>query len=402
MFPDIPTCDKSYNISSCSWRRSIRKRPRLEAPELEDQLCTTTSLVLPCPSTPATLLLPPVLPSSPATAYRRDLLLVTYKKLKSPLFCSRSPTLDNKENSSKDSCPSLARRRSSLFSPASLRHYLSRRGRVETRPSPTTPPCPPPTPPLVGQGRDIPLRQGHLWKRCGRLHWRKKYCVLLAHHLVYYPSMHAYLENLHGKQIGLQAVTVKVADMKEGRRPDGGDGREEATLGGVHALTIVSLTQQWWTFSCPSSGSLQAWVSSLQSGISVCLQGQAPHQAPVLDRLRHLAGNSQCADCRAPAPEWASVNLGILVCIECSGAHRSLGCHVSKVRSLCLDLVDDSSLAQLEAVGNRAAAEEWEARLEPGERPGVGASREEREAFVHRKYVQGCWRAEERLAGFHS
>lgn len=36
-------------------------------------------------------------------------------------------------------------------------------------------------------------------------------------------------------------------------------------------------------------------------------------------------------------PEWASLNLGILMCIECSGVHRNLGSHISKVRSLGLD-----------------------------------------------------------------
>ena len=38
-----------------------------------------------------------------------------------------------------------------------------------------------------------------------------------------------------------------------------------------------------------------------------------------------------------PGPEWASINLGMLVCIECSGIHRNLGSHISKVRSLDLD-----------------------------------------------------------------
>lgn len=36
-------------------------------------------------------------------------------------------------------------------------------------------------------------------------------------------------------------------------------------------------------------------------------------------------------------PEWASLNLGVLMCIECSGIHRNLGSHISKVRSLGLD-----------------------------------------------------------------
>lgn len=48
-------------------------------------------------------------------------------------------------------------------------------------------------------------------------------------------------------------------------------------------------------------------------------------------------GNNKCADCNAPEPKWASINLGITLCIECAGIHRSLGVHLSKVRSLTLD-----------------------------------------------------------------
>jgi len=48
--------------------------------------------------------------------------------------------------------------------------------------------------------------------------------------------------------------------------------------------------------------------------------------------------------CLVSGPDWASINLGILVCIECSGIHRSLGVHVSKVRSLTLDKWEESTV----------------------------------------------------------
>lgn len=47
--------------------------------------------------------------------------------------------------------------------------------------------------------------------------------------------------------------------------------------------------------------------------------------------LREIPGNDLCAECGSPEPEWASLNLGILLCIECSGVHRNLGVHISKV-----------------------------------------------------------------------
>lgn len=50
-----------------------------------------------------------------------------------------------------------------------------------------------------------------------------------------------------------------------------------------------------------------------------------------IDVLRKVCGNDRCADCGASEPDWASLNLGVLVCIECSGVHRNLGVHISKV-----------------------------------------------------------------------
>lgn len=43
----------------------------------------------------------------------------------------------------------------------------------------------------------------------------------------------------------------------------------------------------------------------------------------VAAQVQSVDGNAQCCDCREPAPEWASINLGVTLCIQCSGIHRS-------------------------------------------------------------------------------
>jgi hypothetical protein len=51
----------------------------------------------------------------------------------------------------------------------------------------------------------------------------------------------------------------------------------------------------------------------------------------LVESLRLLSGNDKCADCGQQTPDWVSINHGVLLCIECSGIHRSLGSHISKV-----------------------------------------------------------------------
>merc|ERR1719350_1680513 len=111
----------------------------------------------------------------------------------------------------------------------------------------------------------------------------------------------------------------------------------------------------------------------------------------MVDTLRSLPGNTHCADCRQLRPDWVSLNLGVLLCIQCSGAHRNLGSHISKVRSLHLDMLDDTTLGHLATMGNTAGAVLWEVGMEEGERPEASSSREVRELFVRRKYVEGRW-----------
>ncbi|KHJ98631.1 PH domain protein [Oesophagostomum dentatum] len=74
--------------------------------------------------------------------------------------------------------------------------------------------------------------------------------------------------------------------------------------------------------------------------------------ATTFEQIRRVPGNERCADCGSEQPKWVSINLGVVLCIECSGVHRSLGVQTSKVRSLTMDSIDPELRDVLLSLGN--------------------------------------------------
>uniref|UniRef100_A0A8D3CY22 Arf-GAP with coiled-coil, ANK repeat and PH domain-containing protein n=1 Tax=Scophthalmus maximus TaxID=52904 RepID=A0A8D3CY22_SCOMX len=110
----------------------------------------------------------------------------------------------------------------------------------------------------------------------------------------------------------------------------------------------------------------------------------------LLQRVQSLPGNELCCDCSQTAPCWASINLGVLLCIECSGIHRSLGVHCSKVRSLTLDSWEPELLKLMCELGNTVINHIYEGRCEElgAKKPGPSSSRQEKETWIKSKYVE--------------
>ena len=70
--------------------------------------------------------------------------------------------------------------------------------------------------------------------------------------------------------------------------------------------------------------------------------------------------NRYCADCKRPSPTWASLNLGVFVCIKCSGCHREIGVHITKIKSVELDLWPPKPLNDFAKINNEIANAYWE------------------------------------------
>lgn len=108
----------------------------------------------------------------------------------------------------------------------------------------------------------------------------------------------------------------------------------------------------------------------------------------ILKQLLKEEPNRSCADCKVNKnPRWASWNLGCFICIRCSGIHRSMGTHISKVKSVDLDAWTDDQIENIVQWGNAKCNGFWEAKLPEGYVP----DQSKIENFIRTKYDLKKW-----------
>ncbi|XP_059202723.1 arf-GAP with Rho-GAP domain, ANK repeat and PH domain-containing protein 3 [Centropristis striata] len=158
---------------------------------------------------------------------------------------------------------------------------------------------------------------------------------------------------------------------------------------GKHKSFDLITPYKTFSFTAESEREKRDWMEALQEAIAETLSDYE-----VAEKIWSNRSNRTCADCRTPNPDWASINLCVVICKNCAGQHRGLGTMVSKVQSLKLDTsVWSNEIVQLFIMlGNDRANEFWAARLSPGEELDCDSAPEQRRDFISQKYREGRFR----------
>ncbi|XP_075270561.1 arf-GAP with Rho-GAP domain, ANK repeat and PH domain-containing protein 1 isoform X2 [Opisthocomus hoazin] len=180
--------------------------------------------------------------------------------------------------------------------------------------------------------------------------------------------------------IGITYIEMKVGNVKEVDRR------------GFELTTPYRI----FSFSADSEQEKEEWVEAMRWSIAEALSN-----SEVAERIWVVDANRFCADCGCPEPDWASINLCVVICKRCAGEHRGLGPGVTKVRSLKMDrkVWTEELIELFHQIGNAVANRFWAANVPPSEAIAPASGSRDRRRFLVAKYREGKYRRYHPLFG---
>jgi len=115
----------------------------------------------------------------------------------------------------------------------------------------------------------------------------------------------------------------------------------------------------------------------------------------IVDQIMNIRGNNCCVECGDKDPQWASYSLGSFICITCSGIHRNLGVHLSRVKSMIIDNWKREELQSMKSIGNLKSKREWFCSVPLGFEPPIATDPVIlKEYFIKAKYIRKLFQKE--------
>uniref|UniRef100_A0A8D1NMD9 Arf-GAP with Rho-GAP domain, ANK repeat and PH domain-containing protein 1 n=1 Tax=Sus scrofa TaxID=9823 RepID=A0A8D1NMD9_PIG len=227
--------------------------------------------------------------------------------------------------------------------------------------------------PLGAGGSEPPDRAGSLELRGFK---NKLYVAVVGDKVQLYKN----LEEYH-LGIGITFIDMSVGNVKEAADRRSFD---------------LTTPYRIFSFSAESELEKEQWLEAMQGAIAEALS-----TSEVAERIWAVAPNRFCADCEAAQPDWASINLCVVICKRCAGAHRGLGAGVSKVRSLKMDrkVWTEVLIELFLQLGNAAGNHFWAANVPPSEALQPSSSPSARRCHLEAKYREGKYRRYHPLFG---
>lgn len=229
---------------------------------------------------------------------------------------------------------------------------------------------------------DVTEFEGFLWKKGSGItkSWQRRYFICKNNTLAYY---HNY-EDSKTPTGKLELLLTSVKPINDSERRN--------------CFQIIS-QEKTYTLQALTEREMRNWLQVIQNNIQFLLNNSSPSTSIDTHDMHEDTAppfylNEVCADCGAPNPVWCCINWGTIICIHCSGVHRSLNTTISKVRSLTLDHIDNMTIELMQRIGNTFANSVLEERV-GNEKIGPGVEKRVREEFIRKKYSQSAFITED-------